>query len=51
MSELLTHSKFEQAEAPCSLPSFKMINVVTNDMGQPKLKALYIHITEQPLNM
>jgi hypothetical protein len=46
MSELLTHIKYEQAHALCGLQSFKMVNVVTNDMGQPKLKAMYIHITE-----
>ena len=46
MSELPTHSKFEQAQALCSLPPFKMVDVVTNDMGQPKLKTLYFHITE-----
>jgi hypothetical protein len=41
-----THSKFEKEQALCCLSSFKIADVVTNDMGQPKLRTLYFHITK-----
>jgi len=42
----MSERQLTQAQALCSLPPFKMVDVVTNDMGQPKLKTLYFHITE-----